>query len=191
VKRKTYVLAFSVGLFIVLSTLAALLVVGNPSRQGPTPNSINVGNAVGITPLKVPPPVFLIEGSKVINYTVSPGGNVTGSVTLQILNPQPIGVYLNDLGYNGSSTLPEGISVEVMSGGVQFSLERLSVIISVFNAQSPLIQTSGLTQLPITYIIHVSDSVNPGTYDVALYFVSFQQGQMSWEATLTVVLYVQ
>ncbi|MEM3803765.1 MAG: hypothetical protein QXX17_05075 [Conexivisphaerales archaeon] len=168
------------------------MVVGTPNQQGVSnPGSISANGVGGISGLKVQPD-FRIEGNTTVAFATTQNGNVTGSVTLRILNPEPIGVFLNDLGFNGSSSLPEGISVVVTSGGVQFPAERLSTIGSVMKGESPLVPTSGLTTASFTYLIHVSNAVAPGTYDVILYFVSFHAGgsEIFSGYTFTVVLSV-
>jgi|GEM_PF-2909896 hypothetical protein len=175
IERHNKSFALLAPIIIVLVVFLAPAMLANHSHQG-TSKLGSISNGAGeITGLKVPPD-FRIVGNDTAKFVTTQDGNVSGSVTLQILNPEPIGVYLDDLGFNGSSTLPDGISVVVAAGNVQFPLERLSTIMSVFNSKSPLVPTSGLTTLSFSYLIHVSETVAPGTYDVNLYFVTFHNG---------------
>jgi hypothetical protein len=188
--NKFFVLLAAIIIVLVISLAPTML--ANHSRLA-TSRLGSIANEVGgITGLKAPPD-FRIVGNNTAEFTTTQNGNVSGSVTLQILNPEPIGVYIDDLGFNGSSTLPAGISVVVTAGNIQFPLERLSTIKSVFNGKSPLVPTSGLTTLFFDYLIHVGKTVAPGTYDVNLYFVIFRDGGSVIYSgyTFTVVLNVE
>lgn len=168
---------FVAGVMLSMAILVIAALIINYNQENFDKSSDNSINSVGgITGLPAQPD-FRIQGNYTVARTIAPGNNVSGYVTLIILNPEPIAVFLNDEVFNGTSILPSGISVQIASNGAQFMLERVtSVGLSSNHAQ--FIQTSGLSKVNVSYLIHVNSDVLPGKYAVVLYFVTYRNGGM-------------
>lgn len=176
----------------LLAILAAFLIAtffylipGIPESRAPSSSNTSTNGSVSF----VGPVTFEFTGNNSTEVTAAAGSTVRGTITINILQQAPLRFYIDDIGYNSSSsTLPTGISISLNIYGNAYDPPLLSNA----NSQPPLVPTvSGETTLQ--YEISTSSSVPRGVYDARIVCWSFlNNGTVSDQAEVyQVTLHIQ
>jgi hypothetical protein len=135
------------------------------------------------------PITFGFVGSNYTQWvTAAAGSTVHGTIILSILQVAPLRFYIDDIGYNTSSTLPAGISISLNIYGNTYDPPLLSSNYS----QPPLVSTA-LGETNVQYAISVANSVPSGVYYIGILCWSFQKNGTVYDqgAVYEVILNVQ
>lgn len=167
-RARSLLILFGVVCLALLSSIMIFHVIEfNQSALSSTPQhtSSSVSFAGPIT--------FGFVGGNSSAVTVAAGSTVHGAITIDILQAAPLRFYIDDRGYNtSSSTLPAGVSISLNVYGNSYAPSSLSQSATQPLSTTPLVATT-LGETTVQYTISVASSVPKGAYDIRIVCWSF------------------